>query len=114
MKRFLPAFEDILFVPSGAQVLVYFRLRGLGAPLGLSRLSDGTLRFLSLLAGPHAPVRVAQEVLAGRTLAQGRDRRLAVTRVRVYVEGGGDTRDQQTRQKTAMRTWIAAAVEACQ
>ncbi len=31
-------------------------------------------------------------------------------RVRVYVEGGGDTRDQQLRLKTAMRTWIAAAL----
>lgn len=28
----------------------------------------------------------------------------------MYVEGGGDTRDQQLRLKTAMRAWIAAAL----
>ncbi len=50
LRRFMPDFRDLLFVNLGPQLLVYLRLDGLSAPVPLSRMSDGTLRYLSLLA----------------------------------------------------------------
>lgn len=50
MAKLLPDFLDIQFQVLGSQILIYFAMRGCAAPIGISRLSDGTLNYLSLLA----------------------------------------------------------------
>ena len=50
MKRFLPRYKRLSTKVSGGSVQVYLHEDGLAVPVPATRLSDGTLRFLSLLA----------------------------------------------------------------
>ena len=50
LGRFLPRFERILTRIQGSTVQVYVQEEGLRAPIPMSRLSDGTIRFIALLA----------------------------------------------------------------
>ena len=51
MSRFLPRFKRLSTkVVSGGAVQIYLHEDGINAPLPATRLSDGTLRFISLLA----------------------------------------------------------------
>ena len=50
MKRFLPRFERLSVSVYGNSIQVYFHENGLGTPIPATRLSDGTIRFLALLA----------------------------------------------------------------
>jgi predicted ATPase len=50
MARFLPRFKRISTKVAAGSVQVYLHEDGLGAPIPATRLSDGTLRFLTLLA----------------------------------------------------------------
>lgn len=49
LKRLIPDFRELVLVNRGPQILVFLKLNRLSAPVPLSRLSDGTLRYLSLL-----------------------------------------------------------------
>ena len=51
MSRFLPRFKRLsVKVVSGGSVQIYLHENGINVPLPATRLSDGTLRFMSLLA----------------------------------------------------------------
>ena len=50
MHKFLPRFKRLSMGISAGSVQVYLREEGLSAPVPATRLSDGTLRFLALLA----------------------------------------------------------------
>jgi predicted ATPase len=50
MGRFFPRFKRLSTRTSGGSVQVYLHEHGLSAPVPATRLSDGTLRFLALLA----------------------------------------------------------------
>ncbi len=50
MQRFLPRFKRLSTKVSAGSVQVYLHEEGLSAPVPATRLSDGTLRFLALLA----------------------------------------------------------------
>jgi predicted ATPase len=50
MGRFLPRYKRLNTMVSAGSVQVYLREDGLSAPVPATRLSDGTLRFLALLA----------------------------------------------------------------
>lgn len=50
MRKFLPRFRRLTTKVSAGSVQVYLHEEGLGAPVPATRLSDGTLRFLALLA----------------------------------------------------------------
>jgi predicted ATPase len=55
MKRFLPRYEEYLIRPSGSRLQFYLREAGLSSPISAARVSDGTLRFLAILAVLQAP-----------------------------------------------------------
>jgi predicted ATPase len=50
MHRFLPRFTRLTTKVSGGSVQIFLHEDGLGVPVPATRLSDGTLRFLCLLA----------------------------------------------------------------
>jgi predicted ATPase len=50
MQRFLPRFARVSTKISGGSVQIYLHEEGLKSPIPATRLSDGTLRFLALLA----------------------------------------------------------------
>lgn len=50
MQQFLPGFRDIKFQAVGATLLLHFVMDGAAGPIGTSRLSTGTLQYLTLLA----------------------------------------------------------------
>lgn len=50
MGKFLPRYKRMTTKVSGGSVQVYLHEEGLSAPVPATRLSDGTLRFLALLA----------------------------------------------------------------
>jgi predicted ATPase len=50
MHKFLPRFKRLSTKDSAGSVQVYLHEEGLGVPVPATRLSDGTLRFLALLA----------------------------------------------------------------
>ena len=50
VRRFLPRFQRLTIKPAGGAVQIFLHESGLGVPVPASRLSDGTLRFLCLLA----------------------------------------------------------------
>ena len=55
LKRFFPRFERISTVISGGTVQFYLHEPGFRAPISPTRLSDGTIRFIALLATLLAP-----------------------------------------------------------
>lgn len=55
LKRFLPGYERISTRIVGNTVQLYLHERGLKAPVPSMRISDGTLRFLALLAALFSP-----------------------------------------------------------
>jgi len=55
LKRFYPRFERISTPVSGGTVQFYLHERGIVSPISAMRLSDGTLRFLALLAALLSP-----------------------------------------------------------
>ena len=64
MRRFHPGFEEVKTIVQGGTVQVFLRERGLDALVPASRLSDGTLRYLALLAvlvHPEPPALVCIE-----------------------------------------------------
>lgn len=50
LSRFLPRFESIKTRVSNGVVQVYFLEKGISEPIPISRLSDGTLRFLAIIS----------------------------------------------------------------
>lgn len=50
MRDFYPSFQDIITPVSGGTVQIFFRERGLRQNVPAARLSDGSLRYLCLLA----------------------------------------------------------------
>lgn len=50
LKLFWEAVQDIVTPPEGGTVQIFFHERGFDTPVSMARLSDGTLRFLCLLA----------------------------------------------------------------
>lgn len=50
LRRFLPRFERLSTGVQGGTVQVFLHELGLGTPIVAARLSDGTLRFIALLA----------------------------------------------------------------
>ena len=50
MRDFYPSFSDIVVSVSGGAVQVFFHERGLQHPIPATRLSDGSMRYLCLLA----------------------------------------------------------------
>ena len=50
LKKFVPSFQDYLFNILGGTVQLFIREEGLEKPISAMRLSDGTLRYLCLLA----------------------------------------------------------------
>lgn len=50
MQRFLPRYRRVSTKVSAGSVQIYLHEEGLSAPVSATRLSDGTLRFLALLA----------------------------------------------------------------
>ena len=55
LKRFFPRFERISTVISGGTVQFYLHESGFRAPIPATRLSDGTIRFIALLATLLSP-----------------------------------------------------------
>ena len=58
MRDFYPSFRDVTPTVSGGLVQIFFHERGLRHPVPATRLSDGSLRYLFLLAilySPNAP-----------------------------------------------------------
>ncbi len=55
LKRFFPLFERLSMRIFGGSTNIYFFEAGAKAPIPAIRLSDGTLRFLALLAALHSP-----------------------------------------------------------
>ena len=56
MQRFLPRYERASTRIVGNTVQLYLHEKGLGKPIPAARVSDGTLRFLAILASLFAPV----------------------------------------------------------
>ena len=50
MRDFYPSFRDVTPTVSGGLVQIFFHERGLRHPVPATRLSDGSLRYLCLLA----------------------------------------------------------------
>ena len=50
LKRFFPRFERMSTLTSGGTVQFYMHETGFGAPIPATRLSDGTIRFIAILA----------------------------------------------------------------
>ena len=55
LKRFFPRFERMSTRVIGGTVQFYLHESGFGSPISAARLSDGTLRFLALLATLLSP-----------------------------------------------------------
>ena len=55
INRFLPRFHRLTTRISGGTVQFYLHEEGLGEPIPATRLSDGTIRFLAILAALLAP-----------------------------------------------------------
>ncbi len=55
LKRFFPRFERMSTLPSGGTVRFYLHEKGFRTPVPATRLSDGTIRFVALLATLLAP-----------------------------------------------------------
>lgn len=55
MKRFLPRFERLSTRVIGGRIVFYLHEQGLDGPISADRISDGTLRFLAILAAIFAP-----------------------------------------------------------
>ena len=55
LKRFFPRFERMSIGVSGGAVQFYLHETGFGSPVPATRLSDGTIRFVALLATLLAP-----------------------------------------------------------
>ncbi len=55
LKRFLPRFERMSTLVSGGTVQFYLHEPGFSTPIPPTRLSDGTIRFIALLASLLAP-----------------------------------------------------------
>lgn len=55
LARFLPRFERMSTLISGGRVQFFLHERGLGSPIPATRLSDGTIRFVAILAALLAP-----------------------------------------------------------
>ena len=55
LQRFLPQFERMSTRVSGGQVQFYLHERGLASPVPATRLSDGTIRFVAILAALLSP-----------------------------------------------------------
>ena len=55
LKRFLPRFEEFGTRIFGNAMALYIHEQGLTAPISAMRISDGTLRFLAILATLYAP-----------------------------------------------------------
>ena len=55
LKRFFPRFERMSTMVSGGRVQFYLHETGFGTPIPATRLSDGTIRFVALLATLLAP-----------------------------------------------------------
>jgi predicted ATPase len=55
MKRFLPRYERLSIRIIGTNVQFYLHETGLNGPISAARLSDGTLRFLAMLAALLTP-----------------------------------------------------------
>lgn len=63
-RRFLPRFDHLTTRVQSNQVQIYLHEKGLGSPVPATRLSDGTIRFLALLAillNPDAPPLICLE-----------------------------------------------------
>jgi len=63
-QRFLPRFDHLTTRVQSNQVQIYLHEKGLGSPVPATRLSDGTIRFLALLAillNPDAPPLICLE-----------------------------------------------------
>ena len=50
MRDFYPSFRDVMVTISGGAVQIFFHEKGLHHPIPATRLSDGSLRYLCLLA----------------------------------------------------------------
>lgn len=64
MSKFYPAFHELQFITQGNTIQVFIREKGLASPIPATRLSDGTLRYLALLAillNPTPPTLIALE-----------------------------------------------------
>ena len=55
LRRFLPQFERMSTLVSGGQVQFFLHELGLGSPVPATRLSDGTIRFVAILAALLTP-----------------------------------------------------------
>lgn len=55
MRRFLPRYQRFTIRPSGSSVQFYLHESGLSGPISAARVSDGTLRFLAMLAALLTP-----------------------------------------------------------
>ncbi len=55
LKRFFPRFERMSTPLAGGSVQFYLHERGFSAPIPSTRLSDGTIRFIAMLAALLAP-----------------------------------------------------------
>ncbi len=55
LKRFLPRFERMSTLISGGTVQFYLHEPGFGSPIPAARLSDGTMRFIAILATLLSP-----------------------------------------------------------
>ena len=55
LKRFFPRFERMSTLTSGGTVQFYMHETGFGAPIPATRLSDGTIRFIAILATLLSP-----------------------------------------------------------
>lgn len=56
MQRFLPRYERASPLIAGSAVQLYLHEKGLRKPIPATRVSDGTLRFLAILASLFAPI----------------------------------------------------------
>ncbi|MET0795267.1 MAG: AAA family ATPase [Polyangiaceae bacterium] len=68
LRRFLPRFERLSTRVSGGTIQLYLHERGIIAPIPAPRLSEGTLRFIALLAvlldpNPHPLVSIEEPEL---------------------------------------------------
>ena len=64
LQRFFPRFERMSTRVSGGTIQFYLHERGFGSPIPATRLSDGTIRFMAILAtllAPDAPPLVCIE-----------------------------------------------------
>ncbi len=55
MRKFLPRYHRFTIRPSGGNLQFYLHETGIATPISAERVSDGTLRFLAMLAALFAP-----------------------------------------------------------